>query len=223
MPDKAKSTFENIVDLLKAILWPIIVLFIFFSYKTELGEIIRLIPKKIETSSKISIGSISLEIDKKARSTGNEELGGIIKTLSEKGIRRLLTLGIGRYDVIVHSKIYDNGKEGDSYTIPHDWDVLQELEKSGLLKADEPLEKFLSFFKSLHPIGKTVYLSKDDHTSTSPDETYNQKFVELTMPVSRLNADDYKRIDRFAVELSESGKLAFNIIVRVVGEQIKNE
>ena len=49
----------------------------------EAGAILAdLIPDKLENSSKISFGSLSFEIEKSARISGNENLGKIIKNLS---------------------------------------------------------------------------------------------------------------------------------------------
>jgi hypothetical protein len=222
MTEQRKTTFENINDLFKAILWPLIVLIIFFSYKAELNDIIRLIPKKLESSSKISVGSLSFEIEKTARKTGNEELGEIIKNLSEGSIRKLLTLGSGRHSVMIRNDVNEYNKE-KSYTLPRDFNILIELEKNGLLKADEPLDQFLSFFKRLKPEEKIWYMSNSGSTSRSRDSTFDEKVVDLTISTSKINSKELERIDRFGIELSEMGKKAFGIIVKVISEQINND
>src|SRR5436190_13220571 len=102
MSENQKGTFENVNDLLKAILWPVLILFIFFTFKNDIINIVHLIPDKIQSSSKISVGGLSIEIEKSAINSGDPKLAGIIKNLSEQGIRKLLTLGKGSFSVMVN-------------------------------------------------------------------------------------------------------------------------
>ncbi len=53
MTDKEK--FENINQLIRSLIWPIVLVFVFIIYSTELNQIIQLIPKKLEATSKISV------------------------------------------------------------------------------------------------------------------------------------------------------------------------
>lgn len=222
-PENPKSTFENVVNLLSVSLWPLIVIIVFFMYHSEVGKIIKLIPEKLENSSKISVGSLSFEIQKTAAIAGNEELGKIIKNLSEKGIRRLLTLGTGRAAIILRSQVDVNGTREPGFTIPHDYDTLLELEKDGLLNADESLKDFLTFFNGLNPIKSEVYVSEDGLNTSFEKKDGEQKMTELSIPLSKLSAADSQRIDRYGVELSKSGKQAFGIIVKVISGQIKKD
>jgi hypothetical protein len=109
--DAKKSMFEHIVDLIKVTIWPFMILVFLIFYGSEISQIIKIIPKKLENSSKISVGSLSLEIEKSARITGNFELAEIIKNLSENGIRKLLTLGSGPHSLMVRNQINENGQK----------------------------------------------------------------------------------------------------------------
>ena len=48
-----KSTFENINDLIKAIIWPLIIILLLIIYGAEINQIIKILPRKFENSSKI--------------------------------------------------------------------------------------------------------------------------------------------------------------------------
>lgn len=220
MADQPKSTFENINDLIKALLWPVIIFIFFLSYRSEFNSIVKLIPKKLENSSKITIGSLSFEIEKTAKESGNGELAEIIKNLSERGIRKLLTLGSGRHSLMVRNETTANSNSEKSYSIPRDIDVVQELAKKGLLVTDEPLDNFISFFMNLKPIEKEQYTWTDESPIDSHGDPISQKYTELQIPISKLNKSDEERIDHYGFQLSSSGKKAFDIIVHVIAEQI---
>lgn len=219
-----KSKFENINDLIRSLIWPFIILLVFIIYGSEINQIIKLIPKKIETSSKISVGSISLEIEKSAKQIGNAELGEIIKNLSESGIRKLLTLGTGRFNIILRCEYREKTESEKAFSLPHDISVLEELEKNGLIKSNDnmSLESFIAFFKRKKPIERIWYGDPNASYSTSPETKTTQKFSEFTLPFSKLNQQEYKLIDGYDIELSENGRKAYEIIVQVVSEQISN-
>jgi len=222
MTDVKKSNFENINDLIKAIIWPLVILLFFIFYGTEIGKIIKLVPEKIESSSKISVGSLTLKIEKTAQSTGNGELAVIIKKLSEKGIRKLLTLGSGRHSLMVRSKLNEDGVKQDAYSIPEDIDVFEELEKNGLLISDEPISGFIKFVRKLDPIEKIHYKNSHGSWSDEQRDSFTIKYVEYILPFQKLSAEENIRLDSFGVELSETGKKAFEIVVHVIAEQISN-
>ncbi len=223
MPEAPKSRFENINDLIKAILWPLIVLIILISYHREFTSIIQLIPKKLDQSSKISVGSLSFEIEKSAKSAGNAELADIIKNLSEKGIRKLLTLGSGNHSMMIHPGNSTDPNYPKQFSLPVDIDILKELEKSGLLLADEPIDKFLKYLKTLHPTQETEYVSPSGSTTREPRDSFTVKFDNLIIPVASLSPEDYKKVDSYMIRLSDTGKKAFEIIVHVIAEQINKD
>jgi hypothetical protein len=223
MAETTKDTFENVNDLLKAVLWPVIVLVVFLTYKEELNKIFQMIPEKLENSSKISVGSLSFEIEKTARRAGNAELGGIIHNLSEDGIRQLLTLGSGRHSIVVRHDPDQFNNFQKNYSLPVNMKVLIELEESSLLKADEPLEAFNKFFMTLNPDEKMVYKSGSILSSEEKHIQNEQKITQFTISESKLSQAQLQRIERMGVELSESGVKAFRIIVGVISEQINNK
>lgn len=219
MSELKKTTFEKINDLLKTILWPFIVIGILLVYNVELGKIISLIPQKLESSSKISVGSFSFEIEKTAKKYGNDQLAQSITKLSEKGIIKLLTLGSGRHSIMVRGEEFENDSKIETFSLPFDYEALLELEAQKLLEADEPMEDFASFFMGLNPDRKKVFVSPDGSRTYRQNESDEEK-TKYTISVSKLNQREVERIDRMGVKLSKTGKEAFEIIVQVVGQQI---
>ena len=214
-----KSMFENINDLIKSLLWPFIILVLFLNYRSEFNDIIRIIPRKLESSSKISMGSLSFEIEKTAKNSGNEELGIIIKNLSEKGIRKLITLGTEYHRLMLRTEYFEKDKPTvEAFVIPEDIDVYRELERNGLLKPNEPIDNFIEFYKSLNPIEQKFSSSSGLHK-----DSLDLTIVELTVLASKLSSADNERIKNFGTELSESGKKAFDIIVHVISKQINKD
>ncbi len=223
MPDNPKSTFENINDLLKSILWPFIFLIVFFTYKAEFTKIFKILPEKVENSSKIAIGSFSLEIEKTAQRQGSGELSKVIKALSTEGIKKFLTLGSGRYSIIVRMQDEKNGVKESGYALPNDTETLLELEKANLISGDTPIQSFISYFKKLNPNVKTKYLSDNGSYSYTKTDNFNKEVKEYFLPGSNLSENDLKKIEHFDVFLTDNGHKAFDIIVKVTAEQIKSE
>ncbi len=215
-----KSNFENVNDLLKAALWPIIAVIVFFSYKDDIGKVIGIIPKKFEDSSKITMGSITLEIEKTARSSGNAELGKIIKNLSERGISKLLTLGQSSHMVMYNTANSHGGPEEHNFKTPSDMDVLLELEKNGLLTGDGSVEEFFDFVKSLDHTTEVVYAYPDGTESqSSSDDAFRVERLKIEHAI--LSKQQYKKLDDYTVRLSDDGRKAFEIVIKVIADQIK--
>lgn len=177
-----------------------------------------MIPDKFKDSSKISTGFLTLEIEKTARSTGNSELAEIIKNLSEQGVRKLLTLGSGRY--MIMTRPYESEQ---SFSTPPDLHVFRELEEKGLLVANEDFDGFIKYLKTLGAEERTIHFNGDGSFTKIEDdggEGDDDEGIQYVIPLSKLSSADYKRVDNFGVELSENGRKAFDIIVRVIAEQI---
>lgn len=223
MKETTKSTFENINDLISSILWPLLILAFFFAYRRELTNIIQLLLRKLELSNKFTVGSLSFEIEKTAKIYGNSELGKIIKNLSEESIRKLLTLGAGRHSIMVRGNSFTNDNIEKTFLIPSDYEVIMELEQNELIKLDEPFEDFLAFFKGLKFNEREQFKSKDGSSHDTRLELSDEKYTELSIPVSRLSDTQYKKIDSYGLILSETGQKAFDIIVKVISEQITKD
>ncbi|MFT3794721.1 hypothetical protein [Flavobacterium sp.] len=207
MADTPKSTFENTIELLKTLLWPVIILFFFFGYKTEIDQMIAVLPQKFENSSKFSVGSFSFEIEQKAKKSGNEELGEIIKGLSSPAIRKMITMGQGGQSIVNHTS--DNSE----FALSSDFDALLELEASGLVQSDVPLKEFRSYFEQLKPQERDI----QSKTADGQPIRKTRRFVYA----NKLKPEQLQYLSGVRVALSEKGKKAFAIVLQVIGEQIK--
>lgn len=198
----------------------------FFTYKSDLNKIIGLIPKQIEKSSKISVGSLSLEIDRTAKISGNVELAEIIKKLSEKGIRKLLTFSSISHAVLVHSKAKDTNEE--YFTLPSDIDVVLELEKNGLIKGNSHIDKnltvedFISLFKTFPSKKVAIYMSPEGFSMDEKYGKFTEKITQNRVFGSQLRPDELAQLNNYTIQLSDQGKKAYEIIVHVVAEQINS-
>lgn len=217
MADTPKSTFENVNELIRTLAWPAIFLLVFFIYGNIFENLIKLVPQKFEQSSKskFSVGSISFEIEQAAKETGNSELGETIQNLEADAIRELLFLGQGPHSILTRQNDSATGKI-TAFKIPPALDVLYDLNKQGLIEISEPIDDFLKFFYSLHPI-------TDPESSRKRRKQSEPYYFDLILPVSQLSPEDKERLASYNVRLSESGKKAVDIIVRVTAEQIKKE
>ena len=143
MDTNSKSTFENINELLKAILWPLIVIIIVFTYHNDISDMFR-------NSSKVSLGSFSMEMQREAKNQGSAELSNIIQELSVLGIKRLLSMGIfGNYGLIGTRREY-SGHEG-GYTLAPDISSWEELINNGLVETENfKINELVKLFKTLN-------------------------------------------------------------------------
>jgi len=222
MTEVRKSTFQNVNDLIKTLIWPVILLLLLILYGKPIGKTINLLPGKLEQSSKVSVGSLSFEIEKTAISTGNRDLADMIKNLSETSLRKLLTIGYGSLIFTVSSEYDKNGKGEKRYLTPQHIVEFQELEKNKLIAGEESIDNFLKYFKSLGAIEETRYSNDDGTTTYSSTTQSNHPYTELSLLVSKLSVEDEKRIAKYSIELTDKGKKAVDIIVKVIAEQIGN-
>ena len=193
--------FETSVSLIKAIAWPFIVLLLFVILHEPIIKLIKLLPDRVAQSTKISVGSLSFEIQQAATASGNPELADLIGGLSTSAIEELLSLGKS-----FHRYVGSNDEE-QIYYIPNETikRTLLELEKAGLLKFDMPMDEFDRFLNGLN----LVRVNPNDVNDTgykptrplSPDEK------------NKLKAQDYS--------LTPVGKRAFELITEVVAQNIK--
>ena len=85
------------------------------------------LPEMIKKSSKVTVGGISIEVQNIAEISGNPKLAKIIPSLSNEGIKTLLTLGEGRHIVL--------SRRGDSlFNLTERINPFYELESNGLAR-----------------------------------------------------------------------------------------
>lgn len=115
--------------LAKALAWPVVALFAFASVCTPVKTLLERAGDVLAASSKVSVGTFSVEVQKAATSAGDPELGRLIRGLSSSAIRALLGVGESAYESSA-----SNEHAG-----------LDELERAGLLRYDEKSDKSLKY------------------------------------------------------------------------------
>ncbi len=192
---------EAFVSLMKVIIWPLVILFFFWMLYAPLIRMIGILPDKLLASTKVSVGSLSFEIQQSARAAGSPELAQLISGLSPLAIEQLLNTARSR------QQLAGRGGEPQSYTMPSavEMGAVRELEKKGLLQFERPPDEFDRFLKSLpldedNVIGGERIWYRARRPLTSSEET------ELTDQV---------------YYLTESGKRVFDLIIAAVSQELQ--
>jgi hypothetical protein len=216
MEGKSKSTFENVNDLLKAILWPLIVVIILIAYHSDISDMFR-------NSSKVSLGSFSMEMQREAKSQGSAELSNIIQELSVPGIKRLLAMGsYGSYGLIGTLREYE-GHEG-GYTLAPDISAWEELIDNGLVGTDNfTISEVVELFETLNAEESTVFYDDYGGSSHFEDSKYPYQGTQYFIAYSKLTPELERKLEGYSIRLTENGRKAVDIIVETTAKQIKKK
>lgn len=84
MNNEVKTKFENIIELIRVTMWPLIVIIVLIFFYSDVKNLIN-------KSSKVSVGSFSMEIQREAQDQGSAKLGELIVNLNEKELKLLLS------------------------------------------------------------------------------------------------------------------------------------
>jgi hypothetical protein len=216
MDTNSKSTFENINELLKAILWPLIVIIVLFTYHNDISDMFR-------SSSKVSLGSFSMEMQREAKNKGSAELSKIIQNLSVPGIKRLLSMGtFGSYGLIGQRREY-SGNEG-GYTLAPDISSWQELVNAELVTTENfKIDELVKLFKTLKAEEISVFYDEQGSSSTFKDSKYPYQGTEYFIATSKLTPELLRKLEGYSIILTDSGRKAIDIIVETTAKQIKKD
>jgi hypothetical protein len=211
-----KSTFENINDLIKAVLWPLLIGLVIVSYHDDISAMFR-------HSSKVSIGNFSMEIQRQAANQGSASLSLVINDLSVTGIKRLLTMGnFGSHGLVGRSRSYQ-GYNGEIYRIAPKAEDWEELEKANLVKYDNgTLDEAIELFKKLGAHEHKIYSNNEGRHSYTKSPEYTKEGIEYILPVKSITPEEKERIEDFRVSLTDKGKKALQIIIESTANQIKS-
>jgi hypothetical protein len=191
------SVYGDTVVLLSALAWPVAVLALFYLLHPQLVPILEVIPKKLAESTTVSVGSLSLQIEKKAEASGTPELADLITGLSQAAVEKLLETGKSSFALV------SNEDGTDYYYLPLRADVaaLRELARKRLLKFDVPWAEF-------------------ETALAAANLAFGQGLGSEVQRVQRkLSAAQKALVTKQSYALSEKGERAFDLIVRSVGQQ----
>jgi hypothetical protein len=98
MPDsQPKSRFELVVELIKAVAWPLIALILLIAFWTPLRQTTDLIPSIIGRSDTISIAGLSLKVSQGLKAKASPEVQRVLAKLSRSGVERVLRMSESAY------------------------------------------------------------------------------------------------------------------------------
>jgi hypothetical protein len=92
MADAPKSTFELIVELIRALAWPILAVLVLISFWRPLHDTAVQIPDIVGRSDTITIAGLSLKVGRALRRQASPEVQEVLARLSPEGLKRVLGL-----------------------------------------------------------------------------------------------------------------------------------
>jgi hypothetical protein len=81
------------IELLKALAWPALALYVLVVYRDLLRRILLMLPAKLEQTSKVSVGSLVFEMQTTLTNIGDPALAKELPNLSRAAYQQLLTMG----------------------------------------------------------------------------------------------------------------------------------
>lgn len=200
--------FKIIVELIKAIIWPSVVVGLILMFRKPLSLIINQLPAKFSRATKVSVGGLSVEIQAKALEAGNPLLAEKIGTLSAEALEQLLKIDKSALSMGFVSK----GQKQDGseyYSLPGSikLNAFLELETKGFLEFKEPLADYLRFVESLSMIkDEQTFLRRTDYHPSRP-----------------LSDQETKRLVYQSYSITDLGRQAFYTIISVIVEQLQHD
>jgi hypothetical protein len=195
---------RTIVDLLKILAWPLLVLYFFFVVEAPLLEIFRQLPNKFSQATKVTVGSLSLEIQEKAIKSGNPALAERLGKLSAQAIEQLIRTD--KTGKIVLVGLGDRRRGENAYTLPprSALNALLELEARGLIEFREDLGAFLEFFQKLPLKRETESVSDRDRF----------------LVVGPITSQQREQLDSQVYFLTDLGHQAYEAVVDAIADQL---
>lgn len=114
--------YETSVALIKALIWPIIVLYFFSVLRGPIISTFEQLPYVFQKTTQITIAGVTLEIDQRLQVTASVELREALANLSANALRELVHTGEATQ---YNNTSYDSYREIE--------ESLRELEKVGLI------------------------------------------------------------------------------------------
>lgn len=186
------------IELIKAVAWPLLVLYILIRYRVPLRRLILMIPQKLEHATKVSIGSLALEMQATLTNIGDVDLALEVPKLSREAYETILTLT--ENENILTLITFSGGQGGERLKLasPEEMEVALELERVGLIQGPEPIENFLTFAKSLpHKKsllgGATTWILRDS-----------------------VKEEEFLRLMRFYCRITPKGRKLYEVMIDVI-------
>ena len=194
-----------VIEGVRALAWPVLVAVVLVVFNKPLREVVESFSTKFSQANKVSIGSLSLEVEAKAREAGNPELGRQVGSLTAQAVQQLLRTPVSG-DMILLSTSEYQGKREYGLPSPEVMTALKELEKKEFLRFRKPLDPFLSELRRL---------PRSDTDRHDPERVWYLSSVAA-------NTSDDRRFRDQGYSLTDKGKQAVDTIVRAVASQLSS-
>ena len=190
------NRFQEITELIKAIIWPLLVVALIILYRKSISRFLNL-------SNKLSIGDFSLEIEKRTKIIGRVDIYQDLKKLSSESIKFLFGLepNENSFPHLISTSYGHGADNATHYGLPkkEKIKIYYELESTGFIEFNEPLAEFLQFWKTqkiiFKPVGEDILMS---------------------------DAIDKERITRMSYHLTKKGLLAMYTVFDTVADLLKS-
>ena len=199
------EALKLLIELAKALAWPLVALYALVYFRRPLRSALDLLPEKLRNVSKVTVGSLSFEVQAYLQATGDDELLRVLPKLSRRAFEKILDLRVTNHHYVLCSRGTSMAVSDEHYTLRKDEDfsVLHELEALGLIRFAEPLVDFEAFFETL-----PGYAAIAGSTS------------EGSVVVAALSADQVQRVEAERYALTDLGRRAYDAVFTVVIRQI---
>lgn len=185
------------VDLLKALAWPALALYVLAVYREPIRRLVLIVPAKLEQTSKVSIGSLVVEMQTTLANIGDPELANELPHLSRSAYEQLLSMQ--NEDAVLTLVTFSGTADEHGILLPssEEIEVARELTRMGLIESSEPLEEFIQFIEVL-PQSPTPY---DGGTWILRDS---------------LSEIDYQRIVVHSCKITPRGQRLYEVLIGVI-------
>ena len=137
-----------VLEFAKALVWPVFITVMIIVYRKPVRAVLQNLIDKFSQASKVTIGSLSLEIQQRVRQAGNPQLARAVGELSPGAIAELLRTPRGGRMILVSTREEKGAMDLGLPSTEH-LAVLQELESQGLLRfSPKSLKDFQRFVRS---------------------------------------------------------------------------
>lgn len=198
---RALKLFEALTNFIKAAAWPLIAIAVFLEFRQPIREAVAVIPKKMSESQKLTVGSLSIEIEKRANAVGDPELATLIDGLSPQAIELMLRLKREGTSVASSS----GGDEPSIYYFPkaEEYLTLKELDLKHLIDPGVDLTEYRKFVETkLRLMGDSG--NRDNYQPRRP-----------------LTPEEKHEIWKAQYRLSERGAKAVQLIISAVSRELQ--
>jgi len=157
-----------------------------------------MIPQKLEHATKVSIGSLVVEMQSTLTSIGDPALAMELPKLSRKAYETILSLQEEDDVLSLLTFIGGDGYKGIQLAEGEELKAAIELEQVGLIQCSEPIHSIVEFANSL-PHKPEPY---DD------EETY--------IPENAITKEQYSRLLGFNCKITTRGRKLYEVMIEVI-------